>query len=139
MENRKAVIDSNRESLFFLFFQNRFTNSELTGAQMFYTELNSENNRLAQIMQKSFAELQPGNEREVKIIDNDLYLFKSTEQPALLIECGFLSNPEESAKLNDPDYQKKVAFTIYKGIMEYLYATESANLSLENSNGLIMQ
>jgi N-acetylmuramoyl-L-alanine amidase len=87
---------------------------------MFYTTQNSENHKLAQILQDSFSELQTGNDREIKIIDNNLYLFKETAQPAVLIECGFLSNEEEAARLNNPDYQKKVAFTIYKGIMEYL-------------------
>jgi len=122
MENRKAVIDmyADRDCLFFSIHQNRFTDSKFTGAQMFYATQHPENHRLAQILQDSFAELQVGNEREIKVIDNDLYLFKSTAQPAVLIECGFLSNAEEAARLNNPDEQKKVAFTIYKGIMEYL-------------------
>ncbi|MCL2036360.1 MAG: N-acetylmuramoyl-L-alanine amidase [Oscillospiraceae bacterium] len=121
MENRKAVIDEHSESSLFLsIHQNRFSNPDFTGAQMFYTEINPENSKMAQILQNSFAELQVGNEREIKIIDNELYLFKSTTQPAVLIECGFLSNAEESARLNDPDYQRKVTFTIYKGIIQYL-------------------
>ncbi|MCL1789039.1 MAG: N-acetylmuramoyl-L-alanine amidase [Oscillospiraceae bacterium] len=120
MENRKSVIDAYPNSLFFSIHQNRFTDSRFTGAQMFYTAQNPENQRLAQILQNSFSELQIDNEREIKVIDNDLYLFKSTAQPAVLIECGFLSNASEAAMLSSADYQKKVAFTIYKGIMEYL-------------------
>jgi N-acetylmuramoyl-L-alanine amidase len=123
MENRKAVIDAHGEdSLFLSIHQNRFTDSKFVGAQMFYTELNPENQKIAQIMQDSFAGFQVGNEREIKIIDNDLFLFKSTRQPAILIECGFLSNAEEAVRLNSPDYQKQVAFTIYRGIMEYMAA-----------------
>jgi len=125
MENRKAVIDSNQSSLFFSIHQNRFTDPQLYGAQMFFTEKNPENQRLAQIMQDSFAELQVGNEREIKIIDNNLYLFKETKQPAVLIECGFLSNPEESERLNCPDYQKQVAFAIYRGIVKYFAPTDN--------------
>jgi N-acetylmuramoyl-L-alanine amidase len=120
MENRKAVIDAHPESLFFSVHQNRFPDPKVMGAQIFYTDINESNQRLAQILQDSFAALQSGNEREIKIIDNELYLFKSTSQPAVLIECGFLSNAEEAAKLSDPEYQKKVSFTIYKGIMQYL-------------------
>ena len=123
MENRKAVIDSHPESLFFSIHQNRFTSPRFTGAQMFYTDMHSDNYKLAQILQDCFAQLQVGNEREVKLIDNELYLFKSTQQPAVLIECGFLSNPDEAARLNTPEEQKRVAFTIYKGIMEYLKNT----------------
>jgi N-acetylmuramoyl-L-alanine amidase len=136
MENRKAVIDSNQEnSLFLSIHQNRFTDPKYYGAQMFYTTQNNENHLLAQTLQNSFAELQVGNEREIKIIDNDLYLFKSTAQPAVLIECGFLSNPEEAAKLNNADYQKKVAFTIYKAVMEYLNPNPSQNHEAENHHG----
>jgi len=122
MENRKAVIDAyaDKDSLFFSIHQNRFTDSKFYGAQMFYAAQHNDNHKLAQILQDSFAELQVGNEREIKVIDNDLFLFKSTTQPAVLIECGFLSNAEEAANLNNADYQKKVAFTIYKGIMEYM-------------------
>ncbi|MCL2071397.1 MAG: N-acetylmuramoyl-L-alanine amidase [Oscillospiraceae bacterium] len=120
MQNRKALIESHPESLFFSIHQNRFTNARFSGAQMFYTEQNPENHKLAQSLQNSFAELQVGNDREIKIIDNELFLFKSTAQPAVLIECGFLSNAEEAARLSDSDYQKKVAFTVYKGIMQYL-------------------
>jgi N-acetylmuramoyl-L-alanine amidase len=79
MENRKAVIDTHQEnSLFFSIHQNRFTDPSLTGGQMFYTLQNPQNQRLAQIMQDSFAQLQSGNERETKIIDNNLFLFKET-------------------------------------------------------------
>jgi N-acetylmuramoyl-L-alanine amidase CwlD len=120
MENRRAIIDANQNSLFFSIHQNRFTDPSLTGAQMFHTPLNAENQKLAQILQDGFAELQPGNEREIKVIDNDLFLFKDTTQPAVLIECGFMSNAQEVLRLNCADYQKKIAFTIYRGIMEYL-------------------
>ncbi|MCL1903591.1 MAG: N-acetylmuramoyl-L-alanine amidase [Oscillospiraceae bacterium] len=120
MENRKSVIDSHPNSLFFSVHQNRFTDPKYTGAQMFYTTQNPENHILAQILQDGFAELQSGNDREIKVIDNDLYLFKSAAQPSVLIECGFLSNSNEASMLNNADYQKKVAFTIYKGIIQYL-------------------
>jgi N-acetylmuramoyl-L-alanine amidase len=122
MDNRRAVIDANTDSLFFSIHQNRFTDPQYHGAQMFYTQMNPENARLAQILQDSFAQLQPGNEREIKIIDNDLFLFKSTSQPAVLIECGFLSNPDEAARLGCADYQRQVAFAIYRAIVQYLSA-----------------
>jgi N-acetylmuramoyl-L-alanine amidase len=63
-----------------------------------------------------------------------------TVQPAILIECGFLSNAEEALRLNCPDYQKKVAFTIYKGIMGYLNAQEIQHGNNQNApHGLRMQ
>lgn len=92
---------------------------------MFYTTNNNDNFRLASIMQELFSELQPGNDRDIKLIDNGLYLFKNTQQPALLIECGFLSNAEDAANLSNTEYQKKVAFTIYKGLTEFLKESET--------------
>jgi len=120
MQNRKAIIDAHPESFFFSVHQNIFTNPALSGGQMFYTNQNSENYKLALTLQGCFAELQPDNKREVKLIDNDLYLFKAAVQPSVLIECGFLSNASDAAKLSDAEYQRKVAFTIYKGITMYL-------------------
>ncbi|MCL1831472.1 MAG: N-acetylmuramoyl-L-alanine amidase [Oscillospiraceae bacterium] len=123
MENRLAIVDANTNGMFFSIHQNRFTDPQYYGAQMFYTLQNPDNQRLAQTLQDSFATLQQGNDREIKIIDNDLFLFKSTAQPAVLIECGFLSNADEAARLSDADYQRKIAFTIYSGIVQYLAAT----------------
>jgi N-acetylmuramoyl-L-alanine amidase len=60
----------------------------------------------------------------------------------VLIECGFLSNPQEAANLNSPDYQKKVAFTIYKAIMSYFNTEEpqsNRGQNIENPIGLYMQ
>lgn len=125
MENRLEIIQSYPGSVFLSIHQNQFTRSEYFGGQMFYTTNHKGNFRLATIMQERFAELQPGNDREIKLIDNSLYLFKDTKQPALLIECGFLSNPNDAANLSSAEYQKKVAFTIYKGLTEYLKETEN--------------
>lgn len=119
MENRLAVVQTYPDSVFISVHQNKFTDSAYFGGQMFYTTNNSSNFRLARIMQALFSELQPGNDREIKLIDNGLYLFKNTKQPALLIECGFLSNPDDAANLSSAEYRRKVAFTIYSGLAEY--------------------
>ncbi len=133
MKNRLEIVNKYPDSIFFSIHQNQYTDSAYFGGQMFYTTNNNNNFRLATIMQEKFAELQPGNDRDVKLIDNGLYLFKETKQPALLIECGFLSNPNDAVNLNNPEYQKKVAFTIYRGLTEYL--TEVENKESINNNG----
>lgn len=130
MENRLEIIKSYPDSLFISIHQNQYTEPEYFGAQMFYTTNNSGNSKLAQIMQDCFAELQPGNDREIKLIDNDLYLFKNTQQLAVLAECGFLSNPNDASNLSDGEYQKKVAFTIYKGIIKYYDMTDTTGVDV---------
>ena len=132
MENRLKIVQSYPDALFISIHQNQYTEPQYFGAQMFYTTNNPSNFKLAQTMQRSFRKLQPNNDREIKLIDNGLYLFKNTTQPALLIECGFLSNPEDAANLSDSEYQKKVAFTIYKGITSFY---NSSDFSDEQNTG----
>lgn len=131
MENRLEIVNKYPDSVFLSIHQNQYTDSAYFGGQMFYTTNNKNNFRLATIMQNKFAELQSGNDREVKLIDNGLYLFKTTKQPALLIECGFLSNKNDAELLKSPEYQKKVAFTIYRGLSEYF--TEVNNKENKNN------
>lgn len=123
MDNRLKIIQSYPDSIFLCIHQNNFTDPKYFGGQMFYNNNNPYNRSLAQIMQNKFAELQPGNDREIKLSGEELFLLKSNPNPSLMIECGFLSNPDEEAKLSTWEYQQKVAFTIYGGLMEYLDAT----------------
>lgn len=145
MENRLEIIKSYPDAMFISIHQNQYTEPEYFGAQMFYTTNNTGNFKLAQLMQESFRELQPENDREIKLIDNDLYLFKNTNQPAILAECGFLSNGDDAANLSDSEYQKKVAFTLYKGVMRYYGSAETTDVQNtgegngENENVLYMQ
>lgn len=123
MDNRLKIVQSYPDSIFLCVHQNNFTDPKYFGGQMFYNNNNPKNRTLAQIMQNRFAALQPGNDREIKLSGDELYLLKSNKHPSLMIECGFLSNPEEEQKLATWEYQQKVAFTIYSGVMEFLDAT----------------
>lgn len=120
MDNRLEIIQKYPDSIFLCIHQNNYTDPQYFGAQMFYNNNNPDNRTLAQIMQRRFADLQPGNDREIKLSGNELFLLKSNPNPSLMIECGFLSNPEEEQKLSTKEYRQKVAFTIYGGVMEYL-------------------
>lgn len=120
MKNRLAIFDG-CEGIALSIHQNQFTDSRFSGAQMFYSRRNSEGERLAASMQRQFVSLlQPNNERETKPMDDELYLLDKTDTPAVMIECGFLSNPEEAAKLEDPEYRRQVSFTVMTGVMEYM-------------------
>lgn len=120
MKNRLDIINKYGDCLFLSIHQNKFTEPEYFGAQIFYTANNPDNRMIAQIMQDNFKTIQPGNDRQIKQEGDELYLFKNTKIPAVLIECGFLSNPDDAANLSDTDYQRKVAYTIYNGILTYL-------------------
>lgn len=121
MDNRLALFNKYDNALCISIHQNQFTDPKYSGAQMFYSNSNNENERLAGIMQNKFAELlQPENKREIKLCGKELFLCYFSENPTIMVECGFLSNPEEAALLITEEYQNKVAFTIYSGINEFL-------------------
>lgn len=124
MDNRLEIVQSYPDSIFLCIHQNNFTDPQYFGGQMFYNNNNPNNRTLAQIMQNRFAALQKGNDREIKLSGDELYLLKSNKNPSLMIECGFLSNPEEESKLSTWEYQQQVAFTIYSGLLEFIEATE---------------
>lgn len=121
MKNRLDIFNSCDNAIALSIHQNQYTDSRYNGAQMFYSETNSDSVNLALCLQQAFVDnIQPENEREVKLTGDDLYLIYYAEVPSVMIECGFLSNPEEADLLMTESYQKKVAFTIFKGINDYL-------------------
>ncbi len=121
MDNRLAVFNKYSDAVCISIHQNTFTDPQYSGAQMFYSENLPENEQLASIMQNLFVQnLQPDNQRETKPCGNELFLCHYSENPSLMIECGFLSNPEEAARLTDKNYQKLVAFTVFTGINEFV-------------------
>ncbi len=121
MENRLKLINSYDNAVAVSIHQNQFTDSQYSGAQMFYSASDPQSEKLADIMQKKFvSNIQPGNTRETKQIGDDLYLLYYSNCPMIMSECGFLSNPEESEKLQNEIYQKQVAFTIAGGIIDFI-------------------
>jgi len=121
MGNRLKLMESTANSLVVSIHQNTFEDSKYSGAQMFYGKVNEESRFLAEAIQKRFvSNLQKDNKRQIKEAGKDLYLMYHVKTPIVLVECGFLSNPIESALLSDDTYQNKVAFTVFSGIMDYL-------------------
>lgn len=121
MDNRLALFNQYDNAVCLSIHQNQFTDSAYSGAQMFYSNINRENSVLAQTMQDAFvAQLQPENHREIKQCGKELFLCYFSENPTIMAECGFLSNPEEAALLESEEYQQKVAFTLFDGLNQYL-------------------
>lgn len=120
MENRLELFNKYNNSICVSIHQNTFSDPKFNGAQMFYSNKNETSEQFATIMQQQFVDnLQPDNQREIKLCGKELYLCYYCDNPAVMVECGFLSNPEEAAKLITIDYQKEVAFTIFTGINKF--------------------
>lgn len=121
MDNRLEIFNRYENAVALSIHQNLYTKPQYSGAQMFYSTNNPLNEKLASIMQTQFVEyLQPENKRETKPVGKELYLCYFTKCPTLMIECGFLSNPEEAALLETDEYQSKVAFTIFTGLNKFI-------------------
>jgi len=121
MDNRLKIINKNTNSIAISIHQNQFTQSQYKGTQMFYSTTNPLNEKLARSMQGQFVSLlQPENTREIKPVGKELFLQYFAKCPSVLVECGFLSNPEEATLLESEEYQNKVAFTIFSGINNFL-------------------
>ncbi len=120
MDNRLELFNKYDNAVCISIHQNQFTDPVYNGAQMFYSATDSSNEMLAKSLQKSFQVLQPENKREIKLCGKELFLCYYSENPTVMVECGFLSNPEEAALLNTEEYQEKVALTIFNGINDFV-------------------
>ena len=120
IKNREEIINESNADLFISIHMNKFLQNQYSGPQVFYSKNHKHSELLADCIQKSMiAALNPENKREIKAANNDIYLLQHAYIPAVLVECGFLSNKEEEQKLIDEKYQKQVAWSIYCGIIEY--------------------
>ncbi|MGI6255599.1 MAG: N-acetylmuramoyl-L-alanine amidase [Acutalibacter sp.] len=123
--NRVRLVEETGDCILISIHQNHFSQSQYSGAQMFYSPNNEESSLLAEsIRQSVVSSLQPENTRQNKEAGEEIYLLTHCQVPAVLVECGFLSNPEEAALLEQESYQKDMAAAIYNGLMAFLEARD---------------
>ena len=122
MKLRLEKFNSSPENVIISIHQNKFSSTKSKGTQVFYSPNNENSQKLADTIKDSVRSLlQPENERLSKKADGNIFLLKNTDNPAVIVECGFLSNPEESALLVDEGYQKEMAFSISTGFLDYYH------------------
>lgn len=119
MKARVEFINHSVPELVVSIHQNSYSDAGVKGAQVFYYAESAEGKAAADILQKSFLEIDSDNHRQAKG-NNDYYLLKHTEVPVIIVECGFLSNPEEAQLLINEEYQNKLVGVMSKGIVTYL-------------------
>lgn len=122
---RRKIGEKYPEGVFVSIHMNAYPLSKYHGLQVWYSPNHSASFDLATGIQSTVASrLQPGNERQVKAAGSNIYLLHHLNTPALLVECGFLSNPEEAERLKNADYQKQLAFLITLSLLESNSAVE---------------
>lgn len=120
MKKRLEMFNSSKENTIISIHQNKFSESKYHGTQIFYSPNNPKSKQLADSIKYSVKGLlQPDNERECKKADSGIYLLNNTNNPAVIVECGFISNGEECKNLLDSQYQKQMAFSITAGFLSY--------------------
>lgn len=120
MRARCKLMEEEDPDLVVSIHQNSYTDSSVRGAQVFYYGQSAEGKKAAECIQNALNErLDKAHSRECKA-NESYYILKKTVKPAVIVECGFLSNPEEEALLNTPEYQKKIVWAIHFGVMQYL-------------------
>ena len=119
LKNRVKLVNETENALLLSIHQNTFSDSQYSGAQVFYAP-KGEGQQLAEQLQTALVQtLNPGSNRRCKQADG-VYLMERIEQTGILIECGFLSNVEEEAKLRSDTYQKNLCCVIAATVCNFL-------------------
>jgi len=121
IRNRVKIGNESSADIFVSIHLNKIPQQQYDGWQTFYNAQNAEGQKLAVSIQNNLNDaIQKENNRVAKSIDN-IYIVKHVEIPTTIVECGFLSNPDEEKLLLEDEYQNKLAWGIYNGIIDYFY------------------
>ena len=121
IHNRVKIGNESSADIFVSIHLNKIPQEEYWGWQTFYKSDSADGQKLAISLQNGLNEaIQKENKRVPMQIDN-VYIIKHVEIPTVIVECGFLSNPKEEQLLLTDEYQNKLAWGIYTGIMDYFY------------------
>lgn len=121
LKNRVKIGNESSADIFVSIHLNKIPQQQYDGWQTFYNSESQDGQKLAVAIQNNLNNaIQKENNRIAKSIDN-IYIIKHVEIPIAIVECGFLSNPEEEQKLLEDEYQNRLAWGIYNGIIDYFY------------------
>lgn len=119
LKNRVAIADSYDNAILVSIHMNSYGAAQCSGLQVYYSANNDDAHNLADAVQgEVVSRLQSTNKRKTKSGEG-IYILENSKNPAILIECGFLTNPEECKKLSEKEYQKELCFAILCGIILY--------------------
>lgn len=121
IHNRVKIGNESSADIFVSIHLNKISQQQYYGWQCFYRQNDEKSTALAKSLQENLNDsIQKENKRVSMKLDN-VYIIKHVEIPISIVECGFLSNPEEETQLLSDDYQNRLAWGIYNGIMDYFY------------------
>lgn len=120
MAERKKIIQKANPDIIISIHANKYPSSDRRGAQVFFDEYNKKGEALANNIQSNVNVLNKEYvDRDFVALKGDYFLLKCSQAPSVIMECGFLSNPEDEKLLSDEKYLQRMAFCIYGGIISY--------------------
>ena len=119
IKKRVDIGNNSSADAFISIHLNKISQSQYSGWQTFYKTNDDNSKKLATSIQTNLNETISKDNKRVPLKLQNVYIMKHIEIPIALVECGFLSNPEEESKLITQDYQSTLAWGIYTGIMDY--------------------
>ena len=121
LKNRVKIGNESSADIFVSIHLNKIPQQQYFGWQTFFRTGDENSIKLAKLIQNNLNEsIETENNRVAMKLDT-VYIMKKVEIPITIVECGFLSNPEEEKRLLDDSYQNRLAWGIYNGIMDYFY------------------
>lgn len=120
LRNRVGIADSNPNSVFVSIHLNKFSAEYCKGLQVFYSSNTNSGKLLAENIQKDVCLLQKDNKRQIKCGNDTIYLLENIRIPAVLVECGFISNKEESDLLKKHEYKAALTLSVYCGVSDFM-------------------
>lgn len=127
---RLLFIKKHHSQMYLSIHINWYKNENYQGAEVLYNPINKENKVLATYIMNEFKK-ELGSKRNIKT--TDLYMYKNTTVPGVLIECGYLSNYLDRKRLQDPKYQQKISQVITSAVIKYLKYKNKTNLFIGSS------
>ena len=125
MKNRLNIMKNSNADMFISIHMNSFEDSSAKGLNIFYAQNYPELADLCELMQTRISNITGAKVNTVKAADASLFLMKNPPVPAILAECGFISNAEEEKKLNDENYRSRIAWALAESL-ELYFSTEKA-------------
>ena len=127
IKNRVKIGNQSSADIFVSIHLNKIPQQQYYGWQCFFNSKNENSKKLAEQLQENLNDsIQKENKRVAMKLDT-VYIMKNVEIPISIVECGFLSNPEEEKQLQEDEYQNRLAWGIYNGITDYFYNLENEN------------
>lgn len=121
IHKRTKLVNKTDRAILISIHQNKYPSPSSKGTQVFYSPKNPNSEILAQSIQSAVSEmLQPKNKRMIKKSGTNIYLLYNAKPPAVMVECGFISNPNERKNLISDEYQNKIVYCILCGILNFV-------------------